>query len=114
MKCDKCQKNTRRLKLTSIEGKLSWLCGECRAAENTEVKGMTITGLKPQPVAYFRDEKTGQRFPVDRKGNIIDRDPYYAKGDPRGWRRAGKSTEGYKRTVHMKEDLTSLEIKRHE
>lgn len=59
---------------------------------------------KGTPAGYFRHEKTGRMIPVDKRGNVMESDPYYEKGDPRGWKRAGKSTEGYKRKVHFDEE----------
>ena len=60
------------------------------------------------PVAYFKHEKTGEMIPVDKKGNVLGHDPYYERGDPRGWRRAGKSIKGYERTVHFNEDTNKF------
>jgi hypothetical protein len=51
-------------------------------------------------------------LPVDKKGNLINRDPYYKTGDRRGWRRAGKSTKGYEREVHLDEKGGVLEEKK--
>ena len=65
------------------------------------------------PVAYFKHEKTGKMIPIDKRGNEMGHDPYYSKGDPRGWKRAGKSTKGYERTVHLGEYGEAIEEKKH-
>ena len=64
------------------------------------------------PAAYYKDEKTGEMIPVDKSGNVMGHDPYYKTGDYRGWKRSGKSTDGYDRMVHLDEKGNALEEKK--
>ncbi len=60
------------------------------------------------PSAYYKDTKSGKMIPVDKRGNVMNNDPYYSKGDPRGWKRAGKGTKGYERSIHLDEKGNEL------
>lgn len=85
-------------------------CPECKSGnvrrEYRRESPPSVHGgpTKAQPAAYYKHDKTGEMIPVDKQGKIIDNDPYYKKGDPRGWKRAGKSTKGYEREVHWDGD----------
>ena len=51
--------------------------------------------IKPRATAMFTTPQ-GDELPVDKNGDIIDNQ--YVN-DPRGWKRAGKGTKGYERSV---------------
>ena len=88
-------------------GTRSKLVFKCGCKKDT-TKEQSFSFHKPGPVAYFKNEKTGEMIPVDKKGNKIDNDPYYKERDPRGWKRAGKGTKGYKRKVFLDEKGNEL------
>ena len=116
-KCKECgYKFSGQFPFKEYEGK-TVECPRCKHIGLRRVyKLPTILGgfTRGTPAGYFRHEKTGRMIPVDKKGNVMESDPYYSKGDPRGWKRAGKSTRGYERTVHLDERGDALEEKKHE
>ena len=107
MLCNKCGKELRSSWIEIKPGtkRLVVRCGCLRGG----IKGKEAAAYhKQQPAAYFKDEKTGTMIPVDAKGQVVDNDPYYQKGDPRGWKRAGKYAGGYERQIHLDEGGNEL------
>ena len=101
MRCKKCGKKLRGrwVEVRSGTTRLVLSCG----CDRGKHKGQeTAAYHKESPAAYFKDEKTGTMIPVDKKGRVIDNDPYYEKRDPRGWKRAGKYKGGYERRIFAK------------
>lgn len=112
MICDKCKKEIESewVKVGGGKYRLLLRCG-CEIQDTgAEAKG---SSFHPEsPVAYFKDEKTGALLPVGKRGSVLSNDPYYKIGDYRGWKRAGKSTRGYEREIHLDEKGGVLEEKK--
>lgn len=112
MICEKCKKEIIAEWVSTGAGKktLIFRCDCEKEGIGAEAKSFSFQ--KEAPAAYFKDEKTGALIPVGRKGNVLSDDPYYKRGDYRGWKRAGKSTRGYDRSVHFDEKGGVLEEKK--
>lgn len=74
------------------------LCPMCDAKVSVKGIAKTSSYAPAQAVAMFEHD-SGEEIPVDKKGNIVH-NAY--TNDPRGWKRAGKSTKGYERSVIFK------------
>ena len=51
----------------------------------------TLGGYVPAAVHAIYETDTGKQIPVDKKGNVLDNNPY--EGDTHGWKRAGKKVK---------------------
>lgn len=84
-KCDGCNNNADRVRLTKTTEGSRWLCSNCRDF------GFTVGAfkVKRQPVAFVTDER-GVEHAVDGKGIIPPHENPYSGDDHFGWKHTGK------------------------
>lgn len=86
MLCPKCNKNI----ASGIDTYGLTPCDGCRST--VKIDGKYVSRIK----GVYEDKK-GNQYGVDQRGNKVD--VPYEKWDRHGWKRAGKKTDGYDKSI---------------